>query len=270
MLSRITNSPHIKSIIKRTLTTQTVVPEQLGIERIAGGVLNLVLSPLHLLGNGFVTVKPMHVGVATYFGKYSGQHFKSGLHWIPTPIGTTIKSVYMGGRSTDFKNSKITDKNRNPIVVSGMMNYNVVDPAQYLYGTNDQNNYIFNQAESVLKQVVSGYTYDELSNTLSDIDNILREESQKKLDIAGIEVTKFSLTDMNYAPEIASAMLVRQQADAYIQGRKEITKGTCDIVDDIVDKYGSNMNDEQKSKLINNLMVSIISNSGVQQVINVV
>jgi hypothetical protein len=248
---------------------QKIVPDSPGMETFVGGLVNLLCSPLHLIGNGFVTVEPMHVSVLTYFGKYNGQHLNSGLNWIPTPIGMKACTVYMGARTTDLKKSKIIDRDGNPVVVSGIMNYNVSSPEQYVFGVDNSKIYIYNQAEKVLKQVVSEYTYDELKQEGSHIRDRLMTESQNVLNVAGINVTDFSLTDMNYASEIAQAMLVRQQAGAYIKAREEVTMAACDIVDDVIKKFDGKMDEKAQAELIKNLLVVITSNSNVQPVINV-
>lgn len=131
---------------------QKIVHDSPGMETFVGGLVNLVCSPLHLIGNGFVTVEPMYVSVLTYFGKYDGQHLNSGLNWIPTPIGMKACSVYMGARTTDLKKSKIIDRDGNPVVVSGIMNYNVSTPEQYVFGVDNSKEYIYNQAEKRIDQ----------------------------------------------------------------------------------------------------------------------
>lgn len=248
---------------------QKIVPDSPGLETAIGTAINIALSPLHLIGNGLFTIKPNHVGVATYFSKYRGATYSSGLNWTPTPFGFNCKSVFMGARTISMKESKIIDGNGNPILVSGIMNYTVLDPAQYLFGVNEPEHYISNQSEKILKKVVSGYSYDELQNNSEKVQEKLMNEVQNVLDVAGIKVTDFSLTDMNYSKEIAQSMLVRQQATAYIEARGLVAKAACDIVKDVIETFGDKLDARGQADLVKNLLVVITSNSNVQPVINV-
>jgi regulator of protease activity HflC (stomatin/prohibitin superfamily) len=253
----------------RHMSLERVLPKKFGTETIVGGLLNILGSPLHLIGSGFFTVKPKHVNVTTYFGKYVGNKYNSGLNWIPTPIGTIHHHVFVGASTVSMKNSKIIDSNGNPVVVSGVMNYYVDKPEQYLFGVDDSNKYIYNQSEKTLKRIISQYSYDELKKEDDNIQKELTEECQKQLDIAGVKIMDFNLTDMNYSTEIAQAMLVKQQAGAYIEARKDITKAACDIVSDAVSKYEKDLSSKDRADLIKNLLVVFTSNSNVQPVINV-
>jgi regulator of protease activity HflC (stomatin/prohibitin superfamily) len=275
MLRQIAKPKTVNSVVAlirhnpiRNMSLERVVPRQDGIEGMIGGLVNILASPFHLIGSGFFTVKPQYVCVTTYFGKYIGHKFTSGLNWTPTPIGTTFHQVFVGAESISMKNSKIIDANGNPVVVSGVMNYYIDTPEQYLFGI-DSPKYIYNQAEKTLKKVVSQYPYDELKKEGDNIQQELTEQAQKQLEIAGVKVMDFNLTDMNYSTEIAQAMLVKQQAGAYIEARKDITKAACDIVNDAVSQYDMVLSSKDKAELIKNLLVVITSNSNVQPVINV-
>lgn len=259
----------IKSSPVNTNEPKKIVPQPAGMESVWGSLLNLVMSPMHLLGNGFITVPPNHVGVATYFSNYTGTKFNAGLQWTPTPIGTNIRNVFMGDRTVSLKSSKIIDSDGNPVLISGIMNYNIETPEQYLFGVHDAEEYIFNQAEKVLKKVVSRYPYDELSKEGDQIRDELVEMSQNSLDVTGIKVNDFSLTDMNYSTEIAQAMLVRQQARAYVDARGEVTKAACDIVEDVIRKFDGKLDKKAEAGLVKDLLVVITSNTNVQPVISV-
>ena len=244
-------------------------PNAPGMEKIFGGLANLLLSPFHLLGSGFLTIEPNCVGVATYYSNYTGQKFSEGLNWTPTPIGLKIKTVYMGARTIDMKNSKVIDSNGNPILVSGVMNYNIKNPEQFLFGFENGGDYIYNQAEKILKKIVSNYSYDELKKEDNEITELMINEAQKALDVTGIKINDFSLTDMNYAKEIASSMLAVQQASATAAAREQIVKAACDIVQDAVNKFEDNLDEKSRAELIKNLLVVITSNNHVQPVVNV-
>lgn len=270
---------HARSIPIATMSTESqkkketpynkIVPNQPGMESLVGGFVNLLLSPLHLIGNGFISVKPNHIGVTTYWDNYTGQKFPEGLNWTPTPFGLKINQVYMGAQTTRMKDSKIIDKNSNPILVSGIMNYNIENPEQYLFGFDYHGDYIYNQAEKTLKKIVSNYSYDELKKEGKEITELLIAEAQDALNVTGIKINDFSLTDMNYAKEIASSMLAVQQAAATAAAREQIVKAACEIVQDAVDKFDDKLDDKKKAELIKNLLVVITSNNHVQPVVNV-
>jgi len=242
-----------------------VVPEQLNTtEFVVGGLLNLVASPLHLLGSGLITCPARHIAVGTYFGKYTGQHFSEGLSWVWHPWGFDVQKVFIGDSSMKLENSKIIDKVGNPVVVSGIINYNVVRPERYLLGIDNPSQYIYNQADAILKKVVSQYSYDDLRASNSSIREELQERSQEVLDVVGVQVSAFNLTDMNYAKEIAQSMLVKQQAMAYTDAKKHITEASTEIIGEILKKYEDILDDKAKADLIKNLLVVITSGSSVQ------
>ena len=255
---------------KTTYQQLQILPKTLNLsEALIGGLINTVLSPLHLIGNGFFTVPAQHVAVSTYFKKYLGKHYDTGLNWVITPMGFNIHNIYIGQRTTSMTSSKIIDRTGNPIVVSGIMNYHVSAPEQYLFGVDNPDKYIFNQSDKVLKQVISRYTYDDLRVEGDKIQHELITESQMALDIAGVTVTEFSLTDMNYATEIAQAMLVKQQAFAYNDAKREITRAAGDIINDVLKDFDDILDEKTKSKLVKDMLIVITSGSNVQPVISV-
>jgi hypothetical protein len=247
-----------------------ILPQDLSItEKTIGTLANVLCSPLHLLGYGFIMVQPNWVKVSTYFGKYTGVHYKEGTSWRFNVMGQSLYDVYVGHQSIKLENSKIIDKNGNPIVVSCIMNYNITNPEQYILGISDGGSFIVNQGDSVVKSVISQYSYDELRSNNTNFNMELAEKANNMLSVAGVNVSSFMITDMNYAKEIATAMLVKQQASAYIIARTEIADAATSIIDNIIKYYGSVLTKEDQADLIKKLLVVITSGSSVQPTMSV-
>jgi hypothetical protein len=242
-----------------------IVPQTLSItEKLLGGFTNILLSPLHLVGYGFIMVQPNWVKVTTYWGKYTGVHYNQGTSWRFSVVGLKAYDVYLGQQSARLQNSNIVDSGGCPLVVSSMFNYNIVKPEQAILGVDDVQSFVTNQCDSVLKNVVSKYSYDTLRSDSVNISSELIDNANKVLSCAGVNVSSFRITDINYAKEIAQSMLVKQQADAYLAGKTQITKAATSIIDNTVKYYGDVLTKEDKADLIKKLLIIITSGSSVQ------
>jgi len=242
-----------------------IVPQTLSItEKLLGGFTNILLSPLHLVGYGFITVQPNWVKVTTYWGKYTGLNYGPGTSWRFSVVGLKAYNVYLGQQSARLQNSNIVDSEGCPLVVSSMFNYNIVKPEQAILGVDDVQSFVTNQCDSVLKNVVSKYSYDTLRSDSVNISSELIDNANKVLSCAGVNVSSFRITDINYAKEIAQSMLVKQQADAYLAGKTQITNAATSIIDNTVKHYGDVLTKEDKADLIKKLLIIITSGSSVQ------
>lgn len=259
-LNQISLTRKLSSIVPKNLT-----PFELAI----GNIINTVCFPLQIVGSGIIKVEPKYVYVSTYLGKYTGVHYYEGTTWIWNPIGMDLGKVFIGESSMKIKDSKIIDKIGNPVIVSGIMNYNVVHPERYALGFVDPVDYIYNQTDAILKKVIGQHSYYELRSSDSNIRDELIEKSQEVLDVVGLHVSDFKLTDMNYAKEIAQSMLLKQQAIAYTDAKKYITEASSDIISEIISKYDNILDDKDKADLIKNLLIVITSGSSVQPTISV-
>ena len=179
---------------------------------------------------------------------------------------------------------KVNDKMGNPIEIATVVVWRVVDTAKAVFDVDDYESYVYTVTETALRHVASLYSYDhmedddDLANTITlrtnieEVSEALRVELDRRLEIAGVDVVDARLTHLAYAPEIAQAMLRRQQAEAIIAARKKIVEGAVSMVDMAVEKLaeGGNidLDDERKAAMASNLMVVLCGDSEAQPVLN--
>lgn len=224
-------------------------------------------------------IQPNNAKVLTFMGSYLGTIKQSGW-WITVPF-TSKDTVSL--RVSNFNSDilKVNDHQGNPIEIAAVVVYKVVKPAQALFGIDNYEGFVRIQSESAIRHVAGEYAYDILgddSNQITlrsngkEVSDRLTTELQERLQIAGVEVVETRITHLSYATEIASAMLQKQQSAAILAARKMIVDGAVSITEDAINRLGDdidlNLTDEQWVKLINNIMVSIISEKGSQPVIN--
>ena len=158
----------------------------------------------------------------------------------------------MGNQTFKLPESKVVDKNGNPIIISAIVNYRVSAPEQFYVRIKCDSEYIHNQAEAIIKKIASKYPYEStdghsLKSESDEVIQEMREGLQQKVAHAGIQVDSVELTDLNYAPEIAQQMLIKQQAEAYIEAKSAISTASMDIVREIDDNIGQSLTPEDRS-----------------------
>lgn len=243
---------------------------------ILSGILAVIAF---ILLNSTTVIQPNNAKVLTFMGSYLGTIKQSGW-WITVPF-TSKDTVSL--RVSNFNSDilKVNDHQGNPIEIAAVVVYKVVKPAQALFGIDNYEGFVRIQSESAIRHVAGEYAYDILgddSNQITlrsngkEVSDRLTTELQERLQIAGVEVVETRITHLSYATEIASAMLQKQQSAAILAARKMIVDGAVSITEDAINRLGDdidlNLTDEQWVKLINNIMVSIISEKGSQPVIN--
>ena len=249
-----------------------ILPQQLSpVETGLRYGLGSLVAPLYLLGLGWFDIRKNYVGVITHWGKYI-ETIPDGLHFR-IPIGLVNYRVFIGQQSHKMPESKIVDANGNPIIVSGIVNFEITNPEKFIFNIEDKS-YVHNQAEAVLKRVVSKYPYESrdndqvsLKNETDEINQEMQKELEKLVSKAGVQINEFYLTDMNYAPEIAQQMLIRQQARAYIDAKNEIAEAGVQIVNDTLKQLKDakmTIDPETEKQLITNLLTVIASGNNVQ------
>ena len=240
---------------------------------LALGVLSLLMILI-----GFFMIQPNQAVVITLFGEYRGTTRKEGLHWIWPWMGKTKVSVRAHNIHSD--KVKINDLRGNPIEVACNVVWRVDDTAQAVFDVDDYKEFVNIQIEAGLRTVGARHPYDDMSDedetTLrgsADVVNAeLIDELNDRLKVSGILVDEAGLTHLAYAPEIAGAMLRRQQADAVIAARKKVVIGAVSMVEDALGKLKSDdiieLDDERKAAMVSNLMVVLCGDREAQPVVN--
>lgn len=234
----------------------------------------LLLAAL-IMCSGIVLVKPNGARVVLFFGRYLGTLRESGLWWTTPLITTQVISIKVFNFNTP--KLKVNDVDGNPIEIAAVIVYRVLDTAKAAFDVNSYTKFLETQSESALRYIASRYPYDRENNDehslRGDSEKVSKEllaEVQERLKAAGVEVIEARLTHLAYAPEIASAMLQRQQAAAIIAAREKIVEGAIGMVQSAIEKLEKDfeLDEERKAVMANNLMIAIVSDRGTQPVIN--
>lgn len=244
------------------------------------GLPVLVLGPIMtiLIAVGFFMVQPNQAVVITLFGEYRGTVRKEGLQWIWPWMGKKKLSVRAHNIHSD--KVKINDLRGNPIEIACNVVWRVADTAQAVFDVDDYKEFVNIQIEAGLRTVGARHPYDDMSDedetTLRGSADVVNAEMQvelnERLAVAGIVVDEAGLTHLAYAPEIAGAMLRRQQADAVIAARKKVVIGAVSMVEDALQKLSTDgiveLDGERKAAMVSNLMVVLCGDREAQPVVN--
>jgi regulator of protease activity HflC (stomatin/prohibitin superfamily) len=225
-----------------------------------------------------VLVQPNNAAVITFFGRYKGTIRESGI-WMVIPFSTSRK-VSLRVLNFNSEKLKVNDVNGNPIEIATVVVFKVVDAAKAIFGVENYKSFVEIQSETSLRHVAAQYPYDNfdenilsLRSNAEEVSQQLLAELQDRLALAGVEVLGARLTHLAYATEIASAMLQRQQASAILAARQIIVDGAVGMAQMAIANLESDKNikldEERKMQMINNLMVSIITDRSAQPIINV-
>jgi regulator of protease activity HflC (stomatin/prohibitin superfamily) len=227
---------------------------------------------------GFYMVHPNQGKVLQLFGRYTGTDRLNGLRWA-NPLYSK-KTVSLRVRNFESGRLKVNDANGNPIEIAAVIVWRVVDTAEAVFEVDDYENYVTIQSEAALRNLATSYPYehdkdDERLSLRSDSNAIslkLRSEVQDRLQKAGVDVLEARLSHLAYAPEIAQAMLQRQQASAVLAARKIIVQGAVGMVSDALEQLmQENIADfdaERRAVMVSNLLVVLCGDQQVKPVIN--
>lgn len=234
-----------------------------------------VVSALFL--SSLTIVSPNQAKAILFFGQYLGTIKENGL-FITTPLTQKI-NVSLKVRNFNSSLLKVNDSDGNPVEISAVVVFKVVDTAKALFDVDRYQEFIEIQSETAIRHIATQYPYDTfndddltLRGNTSEVSEELAKELQDRLAVAGVEIIETRLNHLAYATEIASAMLQRQQAKAILSARQIIVEGAVSMtqmaLEQIEDGQEINFTDDRKVQLINNLLVSIITDKGTQPVIN--
>jgi regulator of protease activity HflC (stomatin/prohibitin superfamily) len=231
-----------------------------------------------VLFSGHFTLQPNEARVLVLFGRYVGTVHGAGFHWT-NPFATKIM-VSLRRRNLDGATLKVNDRRGNPIEISAVVVWHVDNAAQALFDVDDFADYVRVQSESALRNLATRYAYDQgedeseltLRASTEEISSELKGELCERLAGAGVVIDEARLNHLAYAPEIAGAMLRRQQAEAVIDARQKIVQGAVSMVDmaiqGLAEKSLLELDEERKAAMVSNLLVVLCGESDAQPVIN--
>ena len=235
-----------------------------------------LLLDIFLLAGLFV-VNPNEGRVLQFFGDYVGTAKKPGLRWA-NPLFTK-KRISLRVRNFESGRLKVNDQEGNPIEIASVVVWKVVDTAEAVFQVDDYQNFVKVQSESALRNMATSYKYDaheedqmSLRGNTNDVAEHLKQEIQERLAQAGVEVMEARISHLAYAPEIAQAMLQRQQAGAIIAARSRIVEGAVGMVQMALDMLSQReileLDNERRAAMVSNLLVVLCGDKATQPVVN--
>ncbi len=226
---------------------------------------------------GFFVVQPNEARALVFLGKYKGTIRDSGFWWV-NPFA---KKLHISLRIHNFNSvmMKVNDLQGNPIEIAAVIVWRVSDTAHALFDVENYEQFVTIQSEMAIRTLAALYPYDahdeakaSLRGSTREVSDRLKHEVQARLELAGIEVYDTCISHLAYAPEIAHAMLRRQQAEAVVAARQKIVEGAVAIVESALkllsEQKGLKLDEEKKAAMINNLLVTLVSEREAQPVIN--
>ncbi len=238
---------------------------------------------------GFKTLQPNEAYVFTLFGKYYGSLKREGYFWVNpfcaavNPARTSAamaKKLSLKAMTLNNEKQKVNDEEGNPIEISVVVIWRITNTARAVFNVDNYMAYLSTQCDAAIRQVARQYPYDVSTNgdekslrgSAQEVADILRGEIQERTAMAGIEIAEARISHLAYAPEIAAAMLQRQQASAIIAARQKIVEGAVSMVKMALDKLSDEriveLDDEKKAQMVSNLLVVLCGNKDAQPVVN--
>jgi regulator of protease activity HflC (stomatin/prohibitin superfamily) len=245
---------------------------------IFSGILLFMLSIFFM--NGFFTLQPNEAAALVLFGNYKGTEKRSGWFWANPFL--TKRKISLRARNLNGEKLKVNDESGNPIEIAAVIVWRVEDTVKALFDVDDYLNYVRTQSESCLRHLAGLYPYDigndnnseqiTLRGSADVVSESLKKELQERLGKAGVIVEEARLSHLAYSPEIAAAMLQRQQASAIIAARQKIVDGAVGMVEMALNKLSENniveLDEERKAAMVSNLLVVLCSERSTQPVVN--
>ncbi|WP_433513129.1 SPFH domain-containing protein [Nonomuraea sp. CA-143628] len=229
-----------------------------------------------LVASGFTVVNPNEAKVVQFFGRYIGTVEDAGLQWVlPFTSKTTIT---LRVRNFETAKLKVNDADGNPVEIAAVVVYKVDDAAKAKFSVDDYEDYVEIQSEAAVRHLATTHPYDSHDpgrTSLRDGTEVAAEltaELRERTELAGIEVLEARITHLAYAPEIAQAMLVRQQAAQVVAARTRIVEGAVGMVQLALDKLAAEqvveLDEERKAQMVSNLLVVLCGDRATQPVVN--
>jgi regulator of protease activity HflC (stomatin/prohibitin superfamily) len=237
----------------------------------------LLWVPVVVVAAGLTVVNPNEARAIVFLGHYSGTVRRQGLWWV-NPF-TLRPKISVRIRNFETGRLKVNDRNGNPIEIAAVVVWKVTDTAEALFEVDDYESFVHVQSEAALRGLAMAYPYDahdedvmSLRSSPGEIAAQLQDEVQDRLQKAGVEVLETRISHLAYAPEIASVMLRRQQAEAVIAARTRIVEGAVGMVEMALDSLSQkrlvDLDEERKATMVSNLLVVLCSEQQTQPVVN--
>jgi len=257
---------------------------------------------------GLKIINPLEAAVLTLFGKYYGTIRKEGFYWVnpfcttthpgaPSAISVAIaasgakqntgtsssslsKKISLKALTLNNDKQKVNDQLGNPVEIGAIVIWKVDNTAKAVFNVQNYKTFLSIQCDSVIRNAARCYPYDvnedseekTLRGSSQEVAEIMKAELQDKVDVAGLDIIEVRITHLSYAPEIASAMLQRQQAAAIIDARQKIVEGAVSMVDMALTKLNENniveLDEERKAAMVSNLLVILCGNRDAQPIVN--
>lgn len=248
---------------------------------VTNGIFFIVFALLSLfllfsLG-GFIMVQPNDARVLTFFGKYTGTVKQNGFFWV-NPFARK-EAISLKINNFTSEKLKVNDADGNPILIGAVIVWRVVDTTKAKFDVDNYENFVWLQSETAIRALASHYPYDSSDDNVpslrgmpEEISEQLKNRLQERMQQAGVEIIESRISHLAYAPEIAQAMLRRQQAQAVIAARSQIVQGAMEMVEQALEHLEKNgvveLDQERKASMVNNLLVALVSENETQPVIN--
>lgn len=240
---------------------------------------SLLLLAVFVVGfGGLVVVNPGEARVLQLFGGYVGTLKKPGFWWV-NPFTAPRRRISLRVRNFESAKLKVNDHSGNPIEIAAVVVWEVVDTAEAMFQVDDYNNFVKVQTEAALRNMATSFPYDAhvegeiaLRSNTGEVAERLKLEIQERLSRAGVQVIEARISHLAYAPEIASAMLQRQQASAIVAARSTIVEGAVGMVEMALARLNERqvvtLDEERKAAMVSNLLVVLCSDRHTQPVVN--
>jgi regulator of protease activity HflC (stomatin/prohibitin superfamily) len=242
----------------------------------------LFIATALILPQGYFTLQPNEAKVLILFGKYKGTVRQDGFHWanpLKLAVPRSRYTLSLRIRNFEVEKLKVNDKRGNPIEIAAVVVWRIDNTAHALFDVDRYEHYVKIQSDAALRHLANCYPYDHgeeeevtLRSGIDEVSSVLRKELQERLAKAGVLVEETRLTHLAYAPEIASAMLRRQQAEAIIAARRKIVHGAVSMVEmaleDLESKKVVELDAERKAAMVSNLLVVLCGEAEAAPVIN--
>ncbi|NWG53797.1 MAG: SPFH domain-containing protein [Hydrogenophilaceae bacterium] len=235
------------------------------------GVLGLLLL------SGLYSLQQNEAAAITLFGNYKGTDRRAGLRWVVPWYGR--RKISLRVRNVTSETLKVNDKRGNPIEIAAVVVWRVVDTAAALFDVDHYEAFINIQIETALREIASHFAYDHaeheeptLRADADQVNALLREKLQERVAVAGLAIDETKLSHLAYAPEIAGAMLRRQQAEAVLAARQKIVQGAVQMVESALAQLSERdivqLDDERRAQMVSNLLVVLCGDRDAQPVVN--